>query len=158
LTLGACTTAPPAPDLPKTFMVSTAHPLATEAGIEILREGGSAVDAAIAAQAVLTLVEPQSTGIGGGAFLLDWDKASGNLISYDGRETAPRSARPDMFLKPDGSPMGYWEAAKSGRAVGIPGVVAMLGLAHRDHGALPWNRLFARAITLAEDGFPASPE
>jgi gamma-glutamyltranspeptidase/glutathione hydrolase len=155
LALPACATerAP----LPQRFMVSAAHPLAAEAGLQILREGGSAVDAAIATQMVLTLVEPQSSGIGGGAFLLAWDKTANTLVSYDGRETAPKSARANMFLKPDGTPMSYWEAAKTGRAVGIPGVIAMLALAHREHGVLPWGRLFARATELAENGFPVSP-
>jgi gamma-glutamyltranspeptidase/glutathione hydrolase len=157
LILPGCATKHAEAALPQKFMVAAAHPLAVEAGLDILRQGGSAVDAAIATQAVLTLVEPESSGIGGGAFLLDWDKASGALTSYDGRETAPKSARATMFLKPDGAPMGYWEAAKSGRAVGIPGVIAMLALAHRDHGLLPWHTLFARAIALAETGFPASP-
>jgi gamma-glutamyltranspeptidase / glutathione hydrolase len=157
LIVAGCTTKPAAPVLPQHFMVAAAHPLATQAGLDILREGGSAVDAAITTQAVLTLVEPQSSGLGGGAFLLDWDKAAQSLTAYDGRETAPRSARPDMFLKPDGTPMSYWEAAKSGHAVGVPGVVAMLWMAHRAHGTLPWAHLFDRAIQLAENGFPVSP-
>ena len=138
-------------DLP--WIVSAAHPLAVEAGARVLGEGGSAVDAAIAVQAVLGLVEPQSSGLGGGAFMLHYDASSGTLTAYDGREHAPASVTPDVFLKDDGSPMGFFEAVLSGKAVGVPGVVAMLDMAHRDHGRLAWSELFTDAETLARDGF-----
>lgn len=137
------------------FMVSAGHPLAAAAGAEVLREGGSAVDAAIAVQMVLTLVEPQSSGIGGGALLLHFHAGSGRLTAWDGRETAPAAAAPDLFLR-DGRPMPFMEAVVGGRSVGVPGTVAMLEAAHRDHGRLPWPRLIAPAIRLAEEGFPIS--
>ena len=137
-------------------MVVAAHPLATKAGLEILRAGGSAIDAAIAVQLVLTLVEPQSSGIGGGGFLLHYDPASGRIESYDGRETAPASAKPDMFLDAEGKPLDFYDAVVGGLSVGVPGTLRMLELAHRDHGKLPWARLFAPAIRLAEEGFPIS--
>lgn len=136
-------------------MVAAGHPLAARAGLEALREGGSAVDAAVAVQMVLTLVEPQSSGIGGGAFLLQFDAGSGRITAWDGRETAPAAAGPDLLLR-DGRPLPFLTAMASGRAVGIPGTVAMLEAAHRDHGRLPWARLIAPAIALAEDGFPIS--
>jgi len=138
-------------------IVAAAHPLAVEAGREILREGGSAVDAAIAVQMVLTLVEPQSSGIGGGGFLLHYDPAAHRVESYDGRETAPASATPEMFLGPDGQPLQFYDAVVGGLSVGVPGVLRMLDLAHREHGKLPWPQLFAPAIKLAKDGFPVSP-
>lgn len=137
-------------------MVAAAHPLAAEAGREILRAGGSAVDAAIAVQAVLGLVEPQSSGLGGGGFMLHWDAASKNLSAYDGRETAPASATPDLFLGPDGKPQGFMQAWIGGRSVGTPGVVAMLALAHQSHGKLKWADLFQPAIKIAEQGFAVS--
>ncbi len=137
-------------------MVSAANPLAAQAGLDMLRAGGSAVDAAIAAQMVLTLVEPQSSGIGGGAFLMHFDGRNQSVESYDGRETAPRSAHPKMFQK-DGKPMKFMQAAAGGSSVGVPGLIAMLELAHRDHGKLPWHQLFQSAITLAEKGFAISP-
>ncbi len=140
----------------KTHMVAAAHPLAAEAGRQILRAGGSAVDAAIAVQAVLGLVEPQSSGIGGGAFLLHWDQADKQTTAYDGRETAPAGVTPDWFLKPDGQPSGFRDAFTGGRSVGVPGVIAMLALAHEQHGKLPWADLFAPAIKLAEQGFAVS--
>jgi gamma-glutamyltranspeptidase/glutathione hydrolase len=138
-------------------MVSTANFTASEAGRQILRDGGNAVDAAIAIQLVLNLVEPQSSGIGGGAFLLHFDAATRTLKSYDGRETAPATARPDRFLGADGKPIPFTAAVASGAAVGVPGVLAMLELAHRRHGRLPWARLFVPAITLAREGFLVSP-
>jgi gamma-glutamyltranspeptidase/glutathione hydrolase len=142
-------------------MVAVANPLAARAGLEILRDGGTALDAAIAIQMVLNLVEPQSSGLGGGAFLLHFEAASGagggTVTTYDGRETAPAAATPELFLKPDGTPMKYWSAVVGGRSVGAPGVARMLELAHRDHGRLPWARLFAPAIELAERGFQVSP-
>ena len=138
-------------------MVAAANPYATRAGLDILRAGGSAVDAAIAVQMVLTLVEPQSSGIGGGAFLLTFDAARGAVQAYDGRETAPAAATPAMFLGPDGVPVIRDEAVVSGRSVGVPGVLRMLELAHKAHGRLPWSALFEPAIALAEGGFVISP-
>jgi gamma-glutamyltranspeptidase/glutathione hydrolase len=137
-------------------MVVAANPLAAEAGRETLRAGGSAVDAAIATQMVLGLVEPQSSGIGGGAFLLYWSPKSGAVETWDGRETAPAAARSDRFLLPDGKPMRFKEAVLSGKSVGVPGVLRLLEAAHEAHGKLPWARLFEPAITLAERGFPVS--
>ena len=147
--------APRAPVLAQRQMVAAAHPLAAEAGRDILRRGGSAVDAAIAVQMVLTLVEPQSSGIGGGALMLAWDNAARSIAAWDGRETAPAAATPDLLLH-DGQPLRFLDAAVGGRAVGVPGTVAMLEAAHRAHGRLPWAVLFARAIALAEGGFPVS--
>jgi gamma-glutamyltranspeptidase/glutathione hydrolase len=138
-------------------MVSAANVHASEAGREILRAGGSAVDAAIAMQLVLNLVEPQSSGIGGGAFLLHWDAAAKKLNAYDGRETAPAAATPDRFMGADGRPIPFLKAIASGAAVGVPGTLAMLELAHQRHGRLPWARLFEPAMALARDGFPVSP-
>src|SRR3954469_8412939 len=139
------------------FMVAAAHPLAVEAGYDVLRRGGSPVDAAIAVQLVLGLVEPESSGIGGGAFLLYWSEAEKKLRSYDGRETAPAAARADRFLDKEGKPLGFYEAAVGGRSVGVPGVFRMLELAHRKHGRLPWAELFQPAIQLAEKGFAPLP-
>ena len=138
------------------YMISTANPLATKAGLEMLRVGGSAVDATIAAQMVLSLVEPQSSGIGGGAFLMHFDASRSRVESYDGRETAPHSAHPKMFIK-NGKRMKFMQAAAGGTSVGVPGLVRMLGLAHREHGKLPWRHLFQPAIKLAETGFAISP-
>lgn len=142
---------------PGAKMIAVAHPLAAEAGMEIMNKGGSAVDAAIAAELVLTLVEPQSSGIGGGAFLLHHDGQTGAVDSYDGRETAPASATPDMFMTAGGSPKSFSDAALGGRAVGVPGLIRVLGLAHAEHGKLPWAALFDPAIKLSENGFPMSP-
>ena len=138
-------------------MVAAANPLAARAGLEILHAGGSALDAAIAVQMVLGLVEPQSSGLGGGAFLLYWSHAGGRLYSYDGRETAPQAARPNRFLDANGQPLKFYDAVTSGKSVGVPGVLRMLELAQRRHGRLPWARLFAPAIRLAERGFAVSP-
>jgi len=138
-------------------MIAAANPLAVDAGLAVLRDGGSAVDAAVAIQAVLGLVEPQSSGIGGGAFLLHYEAATGDVIAYDGREVAPRGASATMFLDQDGKPLSFPDAVRSGRSVGVPGVVRMLELAHREHGRLPWARLFQPAIDLAERGFRVSP-
>lgn len=137
-------------------MVAAANPLAAEAGLEILRKGGSAIDATIAVQLVLGLVEPQSSGIGGGAFLVHYDAAKGETVTYDGREKAPQGASATMFLDLDGKPLPFAEASVGGIAVGTPGLLRMLELAHRDHGRLPWGRLFEPAMRLAEDGFPVS--
>jgi gamma-glutamyltranspeptidase/glutathione hydrolase len=139
------------------FMVAAAHPLAVEAGYDVLARGGSAVDAAIAVQLVLGLVEPESSGIGGGAFLLHWSQSEQRLRSYDGRETAPAAARRDRFLDANGKPLAFQEAVVGGRSVGVPGVIRMLELAHRRHGRLPWAELFRPAIELAQHGFPLSP-
>lgn len=137
-------------------MVAAAHPLAVEAGLEMLRRGGTAVDAAIAVQMVLGVVEPHASGIGGGGFLLHYDGTSHAISVYDGRETAPAGASPTMFMAPDGKPLGYREAVVSGMSVGVPGVVAMLELAHKEKGKLPWSDLFAPAIATARDGFAVS--
>ncbi|SLN25426.1 Gamma-glutamyltranspeptidase precursor [Oceanibacterium hippocampi] len=138
------------------YMIAAANPLATEAGLEMLRAGGSAVDAAIAAQLVLTLVEPQSSGIGGGAFMLHFRQSDRAVAAYDGRETAPAAVAPTLFLQADGEPMKFYEAVVGGRSVGAPGVLRMLELAHRAHGKLAWARLFEPAIALARDGFEIS--
>ncbi|QGZ30439.1 gamma-glutamyltransferase [Stutzerimonas stutzeri] len=170
--LTACSTpdssrqAPPAPEAAtgytakpgwatERFAVAAANPLATEAGYQILRAGGSAMDAAVAVQMVLTLVEPQSSGIGGGAFLLHWDGAQ--VTALDGRETAPAAVDETLFLKPDGEPMDFQQAVVGGRSVGVPGTVKMLEQAHRQYGTLPWRDLLLPAIRLAEDGFEISP-
>ena len=138
-------------------MVVAANPYAANAGLAILRQGGSAVDAAIATQVVLNLVEPQSSGIGGGAFLLTYDAKTGQVGSIDGREAAPAAAKPDRFLTPDGKPLEFDAAANSGLSTGVPGVVSALALAHRQHGKLAWSKLFEPAIALAEAGFVVSP-
>ena len=142
----------------KPYMVAAANPYASDAGAAILAQGGSAVDAAIAVQAVLTLVEPESSGLAGGAFMMHWSPGDKKLDAYDGRETAPAGATPDMFLGDDRKPLGIIPAILSGRSVGAPGVVAMLALAHKEHGKLPWAKLFEPAIKLAEDGFAVSPK
>ncbi|MRT21487.1 gamma-glutamyltransferase family protein [Comamonas sp. CAH-2] len=137
------------------FAVAAANPLATDAGYQVLKAGGSAIDAAIAVQMVLGLVEPQSSGIGGGAFLLH--AAGTQVLAYDGRETAPAAATENLFLKADGQPMAFHDAVVGGRSVGTPGAVRMLELAHREHGKLPWASLLQPAIQLAEQGFKVSP-
>ncbi|MBQ0771306.1 MAG: gamma-glutamyltransferase family protein [Sphingomonadales bacterium] len=142
---------------PEEPFVIAANPLAARAGQEVLARGGSAIDAAIAVQAMLSLVEPQSSGVGGGAFLTYYDGSSGKLTVYDGRETAPAQASPTMFLGPDGKPLGFRDAVVSGRATGVPGAVAMLALVHREHGALDWSSLFGAAERTAEEGFIISP-
>lgn len=153
--------APVDPDRPpataRRFMVAAAHPLAAEAGRDMLRRGGNALDAAIAVQMALNVVEPQSSGIGGGGFLLHWDAGAGRLTSYDGRETAPAGATENRFLDAGGAPMDWRRAAATPLAVGVPGLPAMLALAHADHGRLAWRDLFEPAIRLARDGFPLSP-
>lgn len=136
------------------FAVAAANPLATDAGLQILRAGGSAVDAAIAVQMVLALAEPQSSGIGGGAFLLHWDGRA--VEAFDGRETAPAAATPELFMGADGKPMPFRDAVVGGRSVGVPGTVRVLEMAHRQHGKLPWATLFQPAIRLAEGGFKVS--
>ncbi|HKQ09741.1 MAG TPA: gamma-glutamyltransferase [Rhizomicrobium sp.] len=139
-------------------MVAAANPLAAQAGLEMLRAGGSAVDAAIAVQMVLGLVEPESSGIGGGAFLLVHDPKTRKTTSFDGREVAPASARPDMFLGTDGKARTKAQAIPGGLSVGIPGVVGMLEMAHKKYGKLPWAKLFQPAIQLADNGFPVGPK
>ncbi|MCC6073576.1 gamma-glutamyltransferase family protein [Pseudomonas sp. GCM10022188] len=139
----------------KHYAVAAANPLAAEAGRAVLQAGGSALDAAIAVQMVLGLVEPQSSGLGGGAFLLHWDGQ--RLDAWDGRETAPAAADEQMFLGSDGRPVPFMEAVLGGRSVGVPGVLKMLEAAHRAHGRLPWAALFVPAIDLAEQGFAVSP-
>ncbi|WP_233204870.1 gamma-glutamyltransferase family protein [Limnohabitans sp. 15K] len=134
--------------------VAAANPLATDAGHQVLRAGGSALDAAIAVQMVLGLVEPQSSGIGGGAFLLHFDGQK--LTAHDGRETAPAGARGDMFMD-QGKPLAFDDAVLSGYSVGVPGTVRMLEAAHQQHGTLPWGQLLQPAITLADKGFRVSP-
>lgn len=136
-------------------MVVTAHPLATRAGLSMLDQGGSAVDAAIASQLVLGLVEPQSSGLGGGGFLLLFQPDKG-LLSYDGRETAPAASPLDRF-ELDGKTMSFKQAVNSGRSVGVPGLMRALELMHQDGGRLPWASLFRPAIDLAEQGFEVSP-
>ena len=172
LLLAGCASAPPfayqAPQQPEgasgytekpgwatsKFAVAAANPLATDAGYQVLKAGGSAIDAAIAVQMVLTLVEPQSSGIGGGAFLLHYDGRA--VEAFDGRETAPAAANEQLFIGADGKPMAFTDGVVGGRAVGVPGAVRMLELAHLQHGKLPWAQLFAPAITLAEGGFKVS--
>jgi gamma-glutamyltranspeptidase / glutathione hydrolase len=150
----------------KKFAVAAANPLATDAGYQILKAGGSAVDAAVAVQMVLGLVEPQSSGIGGGAFLLHakgnqdgkaGGKMEANIEAFDGRETAPAAATESLFIGKDGKPMAFTDAQVGGRSVGVPGTVRMLEMAHKRHGKLPWATLFQPAIALAEGGFKVSP-
>ncbi|MEI7446313.1 MAG: gamma-glutamyltransferase family protein, partial [Burkholderiales bacterium] len=141
----------------KNEMVATANPLATRAGLEMLLQGGTAVDAAVAVQMVLTLVEPQSSGIGGGAFLLHRDARTNAVVAWDGRETAPAAADERLFTGPDGKPLAFFDAVVGGRSVGTPGALRMLEAAHARHGRLPWATLFQPAIRLATDGFEVSP-
>jgi len=140
----------------RTFMVATANAHATQAAYRIIKQGGNAVDAAIAATMVLTLVEPQSSGLGGGCFILYWDRAHNQLHSYDGRETAPAAVDEKLFLE-QGQPLAFQDAVAGGRAVGVPGQVKSLALLHQQHGRLPWKALFDEAIRLAENGFKVSP-
>ncbi len=150
---------PPAPSVAaataaRVVGVTAAHPLAVDAGVAVLERGGSAADAAVAVQTMLSLVEPQSSGIAGGAFLLYYDAATGQTTAFDGRETAPAAAQPDMFLDDDGEPLPFVEAITSGRATGVPGVMPMLGAVHERHGRLAWGTLFDEVISTAEEGFP----
>jgi gamma-glutamyltranspeptidase/glutathione hydrolase len=142
----------------KKRMIAAANPHAAKAGLEMMRAGGSAVDAAIATQMVLGLVEPESSGIGGGAFMLVYNPATKQTTSFDGREMAPASATPTMFLDANGQPRTKPDAIPGGLSVGIPGVVKMLWLAHQKYGKLPWAKLFEPAIKLSEDGFPVGPK
>ena len=157
--LGSCATvqaAAPA-ESPEQGFVIAANPLAARAGMEVLERGGSAIDAAIAVQAMLSLVEPQSSGLGGGAFISYYDAASRRLTVYDGREVAPAQATPGMFLDSAGKPLPFDTAVLSGRATGVPGVVATLALAHQEHGKLQWQTLFGSAERTADQGFIVSP-
>ena len=138
-------------------MVSAANPLAVEAGLKVLRDGGSAVDAAVAVQAVLGLVEPQSSGLGGGTYMVYYDARTRRVTAYDGREVAPAGATPNLFMQPDGTPLNFLKAILSGRSAGVPGAVAMLSLAHKEHGDKPWDSLFGDAEALADHGFVVSP-
>lgn len=148
------------PVLPWTLgaMVSAANPHAVAAAADVLAAGGHAVDAAIAAHAVLGLVEPESSGLGGSAFMMVYERKTRSLVVYDGRETAPAGARADMFLKGDGEPLGFREAWQTGLAVGVPGTVALYEAAHEAHGRLPWPELLEPAIGLADRGFEVSPK
>ena len=169
LTLAACATtaveapAPAPPAAPSAaaqgpqVMVTAANPLAVEAGLNVLRKGGTAVDAAVAIQAVLGLVEPQSSGLGGGAFMTYYDAKTRKVTAYNGRETAPAGATADMFLGADGKPLSFPVAVTSGKATGVPGAVAMLSMAQAQHGKLAWKDLFGDAERLADDGFVVSP-
>ncbi len=138
-------------------MVAAANPLAVEAGRDMLTAGGTAVDAAIATQLVLGLVEPQSSGLGGGAFMLAYDAKTKESHGYDGRETAPAAATETLFLTKDGKPLDFIDAYVGGRSVGVPGILRMMAMVHKAHGKLPWDVLFQPAIHLAENGFPISP-
>jgi gamma-glutamyltranspeptidase/glutathione hydrolase len=146
-----------APVLARHHMVVAANPLAAAAGREILREGGNAIDAAIATALVLNLVEPQSSGIGGGGFMMVYDAKQRRTLAFEGRETAPAAARPDRFLGVDGKPLSFADAQAGGISVGVPGLLAMFELAHERLGRLSWAKLFEPAIGLAERGFPISP-
>jgi gamma-glutamyltranspeptidase/glutathione hydrolase len=138
-------------------MVAAANPLAVEAGVTVLKAGGSAVDAAVAIQTVLGLVEPQSSGLGGGSFMLYYDAKTRKVTAYDGREMAPGGATSALFLDDNGKPLPFFDAVLGGRSTGTPGAIAMLEMAHKDHGKLPWASLFTHAETLANDGFIVSP-
>ena len=138
-------------------MVAAAHPLAVDAGLEALRKGGSAVDAAVAAQMVLGVVEPQASGLGGGGFLLYYDANSRAITVYDGRETAPAGATPGMFLGGNAKPLPFREAVVSGISVGVPGALALLELVHKEHGKRPWAELFQPAIQRPQHPPSTSP-
>ncbi|MES2904594.1 MAG: gamma-glutamyltransferase family protein [Pseudomonadota bacterium] len=161
LSLSACaptvnTVPPPSPRTAQAFAIA-ANPLAARAGMEVLERGGSAVDAALAMQAMLSLVEPQSSGVGGGGFVNYYDARTRGLTIYDGRETAPAQATPTMFIGPDGKPIGFRDAVLSGRATGVPGALAALRVAYGDHGRLPWTSLFQSAERTAAEGFIVTP-
>jgi len=139
------------------FIISTSHPQASKIGRDILNKGGSAMDAVIAVQMVLNLVEPQSSGIGGGGFLLYFDKKSSNLSFYDGREIAPSKIKKEFFLDNNGDPLKFYDIAIGGMGIGVPGIVSMLEMGHQDYGLLKWKNLFEPAIKLSENGFKISP-
>jgi gamma-glutamyltranspeptidase/glutathione hydrolase len=166
--LAGCAAAQPAPEAASgrqekeaahaaRFMVAAANPRAVDAGVAVLAAGGSAVDAAVAVQMVLNVVEPQSSGIGGGAFMLHWSARERRMRAYDGREAAPLAARPDRFLDSSGKPLAFIDAVTNGRSVGVPGVLRMLELAHRRYGRLRWAELVQYGIFAAEEGFAMSP-
>ena len=164
LSLASCVAPHAAPGQPRAVhsktaqpFVIAANPLAARAGIEVLERGGSAVDAAVAVQAMLSLVEPQSSGLGGGAFITYYDASTRGVTIYDGRETVPAQATATMFLGPDGQPLAYRDAVLSGRATGVPGALAALRMAYGDHGKLPWNGLFRSAERIAAEGFIVTP-
>jgi gamma-glutamyltranspeptidase/glutathione hydrolase len=146
-----------APAYKPSGMVAAANPLAVEAGLRVLRDGGTAVDAAVAVQSVLSLVEPQSSGLGGGAFMVFYDAKTGKVTAYDGREKAPQGATPQLFLGPDGKPLNFVTAVLSGRSTGVPGAVGMLAQAQKEHGKAAWSTLFKDAEGLADNGFTVSP-
>lgn len=159
----ACALQPPAPlspspfsiaSIPATRAVTTAHPLATRAALKILADGGAPIDAAITAQMVLGLVEPQSSGIGGGSLIMHWDQSRQKLTSYDGLSAAPAKVTPALTVDVDGSILKSSDVERGGRSVGVPGTLAVLKMAHERHGKLAWRDLFAPAIDLAERGFP----
>lgn len=154
LLLAGAALAQPAPGPATRHMIVAPHPMAAEAGLAMLREGGSATDAAIAAAVMLTLVEPQASGIGGGGLMLTWTAATRKIEAWDGRETAPAAATPRLFLRQDGQPMSFPDAVEGGRSVGVPGLLRMLEAAHRAQGKLPWARLMQPTIDAAENGFP----
>jgi gamma-glutamyltranspeptidase / glutathione hydrolase len=155
--IAATPAAPAASQTSAQPFVIAANPIAAKAGMEVLERGGNAADAAIAVQTMLSLVEPQSSGVGGGAFLTYFDAATGKVTIYDGRETAPMQASRTMFLDAEGKTLPFPAAVTSGRATGVPGAVAALAALHKDHGALPWDGLFGAAIRTAEEGFVISP-
>ena len=154
---GCASTDQPSASATQSAMVVTANPHASKAGRDVLAAGGSAMDAAIAIEAVLSLVEPQSSGLAGGAYLLHFDKQTGEVTAYDGRETAPAAISDTQFLQESGESIGFLNAKNSGLSTGVPGVLAMLQLAHKDHGQLDWGEHFNAAIELAENGFSVSP-
>ena len=139
-------------------MVAAANPIAAQAGLDVLRAGGTAMDAAVAVQMMLGVVEPQSSGLGGGAVMLVFDAATGRTTSWDGRETAPAAAQPDLFLDQAGKPVAFQDAVRSGRSVGVPGAIRMLEAAWKIHGKLPWSDLVLPSAKLAADGFVVSPQ
>ncbi|MEO7409812.1 MAG: gamma-glutamyltransferase family protein [Sphingomicrobium sp.] len=164
LVLASCTTPSPIGMAPRPSasranqaFVIAANPLAARAGMEVLERGGSVVDAALAMQAMLSLVEPQSSGVGGGGFVNFYDARTRSLTIYDGREVAPAQATATMFIGPDGKPLGFRDAVLSGRATGVPGALAALRLAYAEHGQLPWNSLFRSAERTAAEGFVVTP-
>lgn len=139
------------------YMAVAANPIAAQVGSDILKKGGNAIDAAIAVQLVLGLVEPSASGIGGGGFLVYYDKSQKQIHTYDGRETAPATAKPDRFLDKTGKPLAFHTAVVGGKSVGVPGLLRMLEMAHKAKGKLPWHTLFQPAIQLSQRGFPISP-
>lgn len=141
----------------KDYMVTAANPMATQAGADVLEQGGNAIDAMVAVQLMLGLVEPQSSGIGGGAFLVYWDGEQQKLTTYDGRETAPLAATPTLFLDDQGQPLQFYDAVVGGRSVATPGTVKLLWDTHQKYGKLEWKKIIQPVINLAEEGFAVSP-